>query len=449
LVSAGAVLLLVLGLVAYGVIEQNFIQPSQPVAYVNGAPIPTDSFQARVRYERSQLVNQYLNTVQTIDQFGGDQNIISLFIDTLRQIELQLQNTSFIGNEVLDNLINDELIRQEAPNLEISVSKEEIDQALEEAFGYFPDGTPTPTATPIQLPTSTLSALQLTLVSPTPPPTEVLTATTSTPAAPSTPENEATPEADATPAEGTDPTPTLAPTLTATPFTREAFEASLQLAIDNLSGEISFAEADLRNLIEGQLYRQRVFESVTADTPREQDQVWARHILLVDEETAQEVLSRLDAGDDWTDLAAEFSTDTSNKDRGGDLGWFGRGRLVAPFENVAFALQIGQISEPVESEFGWHIIQVLGHETRQLSAADYDQLRATVFDAWLTDLRDRNNIEILDTWVERVPTEPSIPPQLSTVALQQNAIQPTLPAGEGPPLPATEAPVVEPTSAPE
>ncbi len=389
LVSAGAVLVLVLGLVGYGIIEENFIQPSQPVAYVNGAPISTDSFQARVRYERSQLVNQYLNTVQTIDQFGGDQNIISLFIDTLRQIELQLENTSFIGNQVLDNLIDDEIIQQEAPNLEITVSEAEIDQALEEAFGFYPDGTPTPTATPILLPTSTLSAEQLSLVSPTPPPTEVLTATTTTPEAASTPEAEATPVAETTPAENQDPTPTLAPTLTATPFTREAYQESLQLAIDNLSGEISFSEADLRNLIKGQLYRQRVFEAVTADTPREQDQVWARHILvsLEDEELAKEIRARLDAGEDWTDLAAEYSTDTSNKDRGGDLGWFGRGRLVAPFENVAFALQIGQISEPVESEFGWHIIQVLGHETRQLSAADYDQLRAEVFDAWLTEAR--------------------------------------------------------------
>jgi parvulin-like peptidyl-prolyl isomerase len=448
MIATGAVLVLVIGLVGYGIIEENFILPSQPVALVNETAISTESFQARVRYERSQLVNQYLNTVQTIDQFGGDQNIISLFIDTLSQIELQLQNTSFLGNEVLDILIDDEVIRQEASDLDISISETDIDEALEEAFGFYPDGTPTPTASPVPLPTSTLSALQFSLVSPTPPPTEVLTATTSTPEATTIPD-EATPPVEGTPVEGTDPTPTLAPTLTATPYTREAYEESLQLAVENLTREISFSDNDLRSLIAAQLYRGRVFEVVTADTPREQDQVWARHILVEDEETAREILAQLEAGEDWTELAAEFSTDTSNKDAGGDLGWFGRGRMVAPFETVAFALQIGQISEPVESDFGWHIIQVIGHETRTLSANDYDQLRAEVFDAWLTEARSRNTVEIIDSWIERIPTEPSIPPQLSTAALQQSALQPTAPARETLPGPVIEEPAVEPTTAPE
>ena len=84
--------------------------------------------------------------------------------------------------------------------------------------------------------------------------------------------------------------------------------------------------------------------------------------------------------------------------------------MVAPFEKAMDALPVGQISEPVQTTFGWHVIQVLGHEVRPLTDAEYQQLRQENFDEWLARERLRADVQILDYWAERVPTDPDIPP---------------------------------------
>lgn len=87
-------------------------------------------------------------------------------------------------------------------------------------------------------------------------------------------------------------------------------------------------------------------------------QVRARHILVATEEEANAVLERLSGGEDFTSLAQELSTDTGSGQLGGDLGFFGRGRMVAPFEEAAFGAEIGEVVGPIQSEFGYHIIEV-------------------------------------------------------------------------------------------
>jgi peptidyl-prolyl cis-trans isomerase C len=87
-------------------------------------------------------------------------------------------------------------------------------------------------------------------------------------------------------------------------------------------------------------------------------QVHALHILVKTEQEAKEILSELRRGSTFERLAQMKSTCPSGK-KGGDLGWFGRGQMVREFELTAFGLEKGKISEPVKTEFGWHVIKVL------------------------------------------------------------------------------------------
>ena len=96
----------------------------------------------------------------------------------------------------------------------------------------------------------------------------------------------------------------------------------------------------------------------------------ARHILVEDEETAKEIKAKLDAGEDFAELAKEFSTDPGSGAQGGDLGWFTVGTMVPEFNDAAYALEIDEISEPVQSEHGFHIIQV----TEKRDVKDYGKL---------------------------------------------------------------------------
>lgn len=92
------------------------------------------------------------------------------------------------------------------------------------------------------------------------------------------------------------------------------------------------------------------------------NEVKASHILVKTEDEAKKLLEEINAGKSFADAAAEVSLCPSGAN-GGDLGHFGRGMMVKPFEDAAFALEkVGQISEPVQTQFGWHLIQLTGKD---------------------------------------------------------------------------------------
>ncbi|MFA9459111.1 peptidylprolyl isomerase [Halalkalibacter sp. AB-rgal2] len=134
------------------------------------------------------------------------------------------------------------------------------------------------------------------------------------------------------------------------------------------------------------------------------EQVEASHILVEDEETAEEVLEKLEEGEDFAELAMEYSVDGSAA-MGGELGYFGSGQMVEPFEEAAFALEVGEVSDIVESDFGYHIIMKTGFRD---SFEDFEEeIRETLInqrtrsqEQVLTDLIDDADIDVKDSQYE-------------------------------------------------
>lgn len=89
------------------------------------------------------------------------------------------------------------------------------------------------------------------------------------------------------------------------------------------------------------------------------NQVRASHILVADEKTAKDVKSKIESGASFADMARQYSSCPS-KAQGGDLGWFGKGQMVKPFEDAAFSLSENQVSAPVKTQFGYHLIKITG-----------------------------------------------------------------------------------------
>ncbi|WP_244488327.1 peptidylprolyl isomerase [Devosia sp. Root436] len=132
------------------------------------------------------------------------------------------------------------------------------------------------------------------------------------------------------------------------------------------------------------------------------DEIRASHILVASEEEANAIKAELDGGADFAAIAKEKSIDPGAAN-GGDLGFFGKGMMVAPFETAAFALtDIGQISAPVQSQFGWHIIKL--EEKRQSTPPAFEQVASqlqqqllmTTFDDTVAKLMDGVQIDIPD-----------------------------------------------------
>lgn len=101
----------------------------------------------------------------------------------------------------------------------------------------------------------------------------------------------------------------------------------------------------------------------------------ASHILVEQEETALEIITMLEGGADFAELAKEKSTGPSGP-RGGELGWFGKGQMVPEFEQAVMGLEDGAVSAPVQTQFGWHVVK--RNDSRNKSAPTLDQVRAEI-----------------------------------------------------------------------
>ena len=354
--AIGGVILAILGFGAY----QEFVgKPSAPVANVNGVPISTSLYQKRVRLDRMMLDANIEMMQSQLSLYDPEVDTFMVSIIEQQISQLSMQRELLATESYVDGLIEEELIRQAAQEAGVSVSPQEIDESIEQEFGYSGEE---PTVVP-------------------------------------------SPTAELTPAETITSTGEITPTEVPTPMTRARFEELYGDFLTNLRSGSGLTEAEYKDIVEAALLRGRMEEYVGEQVPTTELHIHARHILLDTEAEARVALQQLKDGEDFATLATEVSTDTVTAESGGDLGWIPKGEMDTAFDDVAFSLPVGEISDVVETYSGFEIILVEERdENRELDEETLERRRSDAFEVWLVDLEAEAEIEKF--WSEdKVPAE--------------------------------------------
>ena len=433
--TAAVALAVVVALVA-GAIWQYFLVPRETYATVNGVDIRRVDYEKFRIYTLLQQITSLSNQVNAApeDQRAALQQQVAALQLELQDLEGGDKN---INPEALEIMIQDQLVLQGLDDFGLVVTDAEVEEFVDQLLAPVPLSEPTatltipPTAaawatetidaffeqstsTAEELETQTVAtstaqaeAAETAAAQPSATPGEDATppegaTAAETPAADGTPtaDAQATTEARATELAGTTPTPdpdagptfTPVPTLepTATPNREEAIEtseASFELLEQNFLDRADMSRGDFERLIaRPQLARQKLAAELIQDIPTSQDQVRASHILVATRDAALELIDTRLQNEDFATVAEEVSTDSSSAINGGDLGWFTRDVMATPFEEVAFSLDVDEMSEPVQTEFGWHIILVTDREDdRPLTVSTLNTLRQTAVSRWVQD----------------------------------------------------------------
>jgi foldase protein PrsA len=176
------------------------------------------------------------------------------------------------------------------------------------------------------------------------------------------------------------------------------------------------SQNEFNMLLLGQYLQQKIQTKLQSAVKRSAFEVHAAHILVKSQKLANQILSQLKHGASFAALAAKYSTDTSNAKKGGDLGWFPKGQMVAAFQNVAFRLKVGQIGI-AHSQFGWHVIKVLGRGNQALTPQAYQQAQQSAYSTWLTQQKvGRVQNFISATSLPVLPTPTGLPAAVPTSA---------------------------------
>jgi len=327
LIGVGVVLAAVILLLLGGVVYEFLLKPRRPIAEVNNQSISASEFQRRLRFDQDSLVrqiNQYINLGQ---QFAGADGA-NPFMGQIQQLVDEVNTPESLSVKSLDKMIEEELLRQLAAEYGVSVTDKDIQLDIERQFNYDRNAEPIPTPDPSQ------------------------------------------PITDTVPAD--------------TGLTADEFQKQYDTFIEGMKSSSSLTDSEFRQWIAVSLLRDKLLEVAPLEFDTTQEQTHIKQILVPFEPTAppiakaeadalvkiQETRARIEAGESFADVAKEVSEDPGSAVNGGDLGWFGRGQMVPEFEDAAFALKVGELSQPVKTDFGYHLILV------DEINADKDQVKA-------------------------------------------------------------------------
>ncbi|MEK4762482.1 peptidylprolyl isomerase [Viridibacillus sp. FSL E2-0187] len=190
---------------------------------------------------------------------------------------------------------------------------------------------------------------------------------------------------------------------------KEAFEAALesnvmtlQDAKDNIKTYLTTTKL-IEPTIDITEKELKTYFKENKDTFSQEEQVQASHILVEDKDTAQEVEKKIKKGEDFAELASEYSTDTASASNGGNLDYFGKGVMEEGFEKAAFSMKIDEISDPIKTDYGYHIIKVTGKKAAKEATFENskDDVKTALmnekinanYSTWLSSLYEDYEIE--------------------------------------------------------
>jgi peptidyl-prolyl cis-trans isomerase D len=389
---------LIIVILGVAILNDGVIKPNQAVASVGSTNISSLDFQKRVTYQRwrdSNLIAQYYN----LGQYG--QQLLSNPQSDLGKLYSDLTSTTLYGKRVLDQMVDEAVVEQYARENNITVDPADIERRAGELFNYNPDPkTATPTVTPSITPTLLVSA------TPTPTPSIVPT---------STPQPAGTPTATLTaqPTATYTPFPTGVPTNTpGATQQKEDFDKAQKGYFENAQKLTGLSLGELQTLFREEVRRgeleKKVREAIGGKLEPTQEQNKARHILVSTEEEAKDIIAALNSGESFAELAKALSKDTGSGANGGELGWAYKGKYVKEFEDFVWSAKPGELSAPIKTEFGYHIIQLAARETRPVSDTDQEAAQRSRYQAWLTKTKEEKKVTIADFWSARTPAEPGL-----------------------------------------
>lgn len=331
MIGMGIVALVVVSILGFGWWREYVARASEPVAYVAGRPIGIESYARRLDFHRKMTEQQMQFMQMQLQVAGSEESVASMYRQQIQQLQFALL---LLPDQTLDMMVEEELLRQEAARRGIQVAPDEVEEQIRKLFGGQPEAVPAPS-----------------------------------------------PEAAG--ATGDQPTAEPLPTVDA------QAEFTGFLTRYGISGSM------YRSMLEAQILEERLQAAIGSQVPTSGEQVRARHILVESEEQAKELLEKLKSGATFEALAREESQDAGSKEKGGDLGWFPRGMMVAEFETAAFELPLGQLSAPVQTFHGWHIIEVLEkEENRALDEEALAGRKRMAFTDWMEEAKKGSDVKL-------------------------------------------------------
>jgi len=384
LLALGLLAALVVGIGAVALVDQLILKPSHPVAIVNGVTVRLDAYQSRDRYERFMLDSFLQNLDRQLALIDAQEPTNDFLAQYYRQIADQTRQQRLgVDRQTADDMIEEELVRQKAAELGLSVTEAELNEAIRARIagmsGFWTESQATAAASTAVAATATADTF-----TPTSQPTAALATTSAITSTPTV-----TPEVSTPP-----------PTPTRHIITQDEFSQDYADYLSVLKEQTGLSESKYRNIVAAGLLVEKVRQYYADQVPAEAEQLNVSHIQVDTQEEAQAALRRLDAGEDFALVASEVSTDTSTSSNGGELGWVIRGDLESffgpKFEETVFSLKPGEYSQPITSTFGVHIIRLNERGVRPLSEPRLSDQQQQAYSDWLQEARYAEGVQ--DLW---------------------------------------------------